>query len=154
MKKLISLICIIIITSQSLIGCSANTNVQFSSLFSQILDFSESDSVPHDAILMISNEDFQKFRSNYVRFSDISMKSLDKEKAVLYLQIPSSTTSVNEYSVKSIKISNDTLIVNLKKSRVISPKVPRGFKGTYKWVMFLEVDKSNLRNDMKIEIKK
>ena len=64
---------------------------------------------------MIGNEDFQKFKDEYFTPREIPMESPDKEKAILYLQILSSTSSVNDYNVKSINVTNNTLTVNLNK---------------------------------------
>jgi hypothetical protein len=157
MKKIVLIIfsSIIFLT---LLGCSANKNVQFKEFYSQVIGFSEKDEkskpVPQDTILMMTNEDFQKFKDKYFTPREIPMDSPDREKAVLYLQIPSPTSSVNEYRVKSINISNNTLTVNLEKSSVAEVDGKSGFNGTWKWVMFVEVDKTNLKDNMKVVIEK
>lgn len=116
MKRLLLLICTVIIISQFLIGCSANKNVEFKEFYSQVIGFSENDEeskpIQQDTILMMNNDDFQKFKDEYFMPRRIPMESPDKEKAVLYLQIPSPTCSVKGYSVKRINVSNNTLIVN------------------------------------------
>ncbi|WP_246578258.1 hypothetical protein [Clostridium frigoris] len=103
---------------------------------------------------MLSNEEFQKFEDEHFTPKKIPMKSPDKEKAVLYVQIPSPTSSVNTYSVKSINVSNNTLTVNLNKPSVTQVHGVGGFNGTWKWVMLMEVDKTNLKDNMKIVINK
>lgn len=158
MKRLLALICIVIITSQFLIGCSANKNVQSKEFYTQVIGFSENDEklkpIPQDTILMMTNDDFQKFKDKYFTPREIPMESSNKEKAVLYLQIPSPNSSVNGYSVESINVSNDTLTVNLRQSEVAQVDAISGFNGTWKWVMFIEVDKTNLKENMKIVLKK
>lgn len=142
----------------SLFGCSVNRTVGFKEFFSQVIGFSENDEkskpIQQDAVLMMSSEEFQRFKDKYFTPREIPMDSPDKEKAVLYLQIPSPTSSVKEYSVKDINISNNTLTVNLKESAVAQVDGASGFNGKWKWVMFIEVDKSYLKDNMKITIKK
>ncbi|MZK49305.1 hypothetical protein C1H57_21360 [Clostridium sp. 2-1] len=99
---------------------------------------------------MLTNEEFQRFKDRYFTPREIPMKSPDKEMAILYLQIPSQTSSVQGYSVESINVGNDTLTVNLKKSSVAQVDGIEGFDGTWKWVMLVEVDKTNLKDNMKI----
>lgn len=158
MKRLLIFICVAIIMSQSLIGCSANKSIEFKEFYSQVIGFSENDEkskpIQQDTILMLTNENFQKFKDKYFTPREIPMESPNKEKAVLYLQIPSPTSSVNTYSVKSINLKNDTLTVNLKKTSIAMVDGKSGFNGTWKWVMFIEVDKANLKDNMKIVIKK
>jgi hypothetical protein len=163
MKRFIILIYTVIIMSQFLIGClgsndvefkatnsdkknvnsysSNSKDVEFKEFYSQVIGFSENDeqlkTIQQDAVLMMDNEDFQKFKDEYFTPRKIPMESPDKEKAVLYLQIPSPTSSVNGYNVKSINVSNDTLTVNLNKSGGAEVNGIEGFDGTWKWVMFI-----------------
>jgi hypothetical protein len=99
---------------------------------------------------MMTNEDFQKFKNKYFTPRKIPMDSPDKEKAVVYLQIPSPTSTVSEYRVKSINARNNTLTVNLEKSAVAEVDGVSGFNGTWKWVMFIQIDKSDLKDGMKV----
>ncbi len=158
MKKLLALICLIVIASQFLVGCSTKKSVQFREFYSQVIGFSENDEkskpIPQDTILMMTNEEFQKFKNKYFTPREIPMESPGKEKAVLYLQIPSPTSSVNQYSVQSINISNKTLTVNLKKSAVAQVDGKSGFNGTWKWGMVIEIDKTNLKDNMDVIVKK
>ncbi|MDD7793013.1 hypothetical protein [Clostridium sp. 'White wine YQ'] len=158
MKKLLVFICLFVITSQFLVGCSTKKSVQFKEFYSQVIGFSENDEkskpIPQDTILMLTNEDFQKFKDKYFNPREIPMESPDKEKAVLYLQIPSSTSSVNQYNVESININNKILTVKLKKSAVAQVDGKSGFNGTWKWVIFIEVDKTNLKDNMDVVVKK
>lgn len=80
------------------------------------------------------------------------MKSPNREKAVLYLQIPSPTCSVQGYSVESINLGDNILTVNLKQSSGAQVDGIEGFDGTWKWVMLIEVDKTNLKDNMKIVV--
>jgi len=178
MKRFIILIYTVIIMSQFLIGCSGSNDVElkatnsdkknvnsyssdskdveFKEFYSQVIGFSENDeqlkTIHQDAVLMMDNEGFQKFKDEYFTLRKIPMKSPDKEKAVLYLQIPSPTSLVNSYNVKSINVSNDTLTVNLNQSGAAEVNGIEGFNGTWKWVMFIEVDKTNLKENMEIVI--
>jgi hypothetical protein len=158
MKRWLILICTAVIMSQFLIGCSASKDVEFKEFYSQVIGFSENDekykTIQQDTVLMLGNEDFQKFKEEYFTPREIPMETPDKEKAVLYLQIPSPTSSVNTYNVKSINVTNNTLTVNLNKSSVAQVDGIDGFNGTWKWVMIMEVDKTNLKDNMKIVIKK
>lgn len=158
MKKLLSLVCIIVIISQVFTGCSANKNVQFKEFYSLVIGFSENDEkskpVPQDTILMSSNEEFLKFKDKYFTARELRIDSPDKEKAVLYIQIPSDTSSVNSYKVESINAKNKILTVNLKQSGMAMVKATEGFNGKWKWVLLVEMDKTNLKNNMKIVINK
>jgi hypothetical protein len=157
-KRWLIFICVAIIMSQFLIGCSANKNVEFKEFYSQVIGFSENDEkskpIQQDTIIMMVNDDFQKFKDKYFTSREIPVGSPDKEKAVLYLQITSPTSSVNTYSIQSINVKNNTLTVNLKKSDVAQVDGIGGFNGTWKWVMFIEVDKTNLKDNTNIVIRK
>ncbi|MBL4932344.1 hypothetical protein [Clostridium paridis] len=158
MKKILTFICLFVITSQFLIGCSTKKSVQFKEFYSQVIGFSENDEkskpIPQDTILMLTNDDFQKFKDKYFTQREIPMDSPNKEKAVLYLQVPSPTSSVNQYSVESININNETLTVKLKKSTIAQVDGKSVFNGTWKWVIFIEVDKTNLNDSMDVVVKK
>ena len=163
MKRWLILICAALIMSQFFIGCSESQDVEFNLFYFQVIGFSKSDKatkqipedvIPQDAVLMMSNLDFQKFKEKYFTPREITMESPDKEKAVLYLQIPSPTSEVNTYSVESINVKDSTLTINLKKSSVAMLDPADGFNGTWKWVMLMEIDKTNLKDNMKIVIKK
>ena len=157
MKKLLILI-LTIIMSQFLIGCSANKNVEFKEFFFFFVGFSENDKksepIHQDIILMLTNDDIQKFKDEYFTPRKIPMESPDKEKAVLFLQIPSQTSLVDSYSVESINISDNTLTVNLKKSGCYEVNGISGFNGSWKLVKLIEVDKTNLKDNMEIVVNK
>lgn len=157
MKKTLLLFCIIILF-QFLIGCSSKKDVGFKEFYSEVVGFQDNDeklkTVPQDTILMMTNEDFQKFTDEYFTPRELPIESPDKKKAVLYIQISSPTSSVNTYRVKSITIRNKTLIVSLEKSAVVKVDAKSGFNGTWKWVMFIEANKAKLKDDMKIVVKK
>lgn len=157
MKKLLLLTTITIIITQLLIGCSASKVVEFNELNSQVIGFTENDEklklIPKDSLLMMTNNDFQRFKNKHFTPKKIPVESPDKEKSVLYLQIPSSTSSVNQYSVESINVSNDTLTVNLKQIGVAEVSTIEGV-ATINWVMLIELDKTNLKDNMKIVINK
>lgn len=158
MKKLLILVCTFIIMSQFLIGCSAKKNVEFKEFFSQVIGFSENDKksepIHQDVILILNNDDFQKFKDEYFTQREIPMESPDKEKAVLFLQIPSQTSSVDSYSVESINVRGNTLTVNLKKSGCYEVDGISGFNGLWKLVILIEVDKTNLKDNMEIVVNK
>jgi hypothetical protein len=140
-----------------LIRCSTNKEVEFKEFFSDIIGFSKIDeelTIQQDAIIMLTNEEFQKFKDEYFTSREIPMKSPDKEKAVLYLQIPSPTCSVQGYRVESINLSDNILTVDLKQSSSAQVDGIEGFDGTWKWVMLIEVDKTNLKDNMKIVVNK
>lgn len=157
MKKWLLFTIITIIIPQFLMGCSASKVVEFKEFNSQAIGFTKNDEksklIPQDTLLMMTNKDFQRFKDKYFTLKKIPMESPDKEKAVLYLQIPSSTSSVNQYSVESINVSNDTLTVNLKQIGVAEVSTIEGV-ATINWVMLIELDKTNLKDNMKIVINK
>lgn len=156
--KKITLIIFLLAIFLTLLGCSVNQTVSFKEFYSEVIGFSEDDEkfkpIQQDAVLMLTNEDFQKFKDTYFTPREIPMGSPNKEKAVLYLQIPSPASTVNQYKVKSINITSDTLTVNLKKTSFALVDGISGFTGSWKWVMFIEVDKTDLKDGMKIVIKK
>lgn len=158
MKRWLFFICAVIIVPQLLIGCAANNNVGFKELYSQVNGFIENDDkaipVPQDTILMVTNDDFRIFKDKYFTPREIQIQSPDKENAVLYLQIPSATSSVYTYKVQSINIKDNTLTVNLNNSSIAQADSKSGLNYTWKWVMFVEIYKTNLQADIKIVINK
>ncbi|MDF2556530.1 MAG: hypothetical protein K0R71_358 [Bacillales bacterium] len=161
MKKLLILISIII-TTQFLFGCSFNKSVQYKEFDYGIAGFSENNEklmpVPQDGVLMTTTEEFQKFEDKYftpITSRDIPIKTHNKEKAVLYLQFPSINDKVYEYEVTSLFVKNNTLTVNVKKIGISKCAIRREVvNGQLKWILFIEVDKTNLKKNMKIVINK
>lgn len=169
MKRFLILIFTIVIVFQLLIGCSTsmvtvnkvtpNNALEFKEIYSHIIGFSTKNNnfkpIDQDTILFMTNEAFQEFKDEYFSAEAIQIKSPDTKKAVLYLQIPSLTTStVINYTVNSININNDTLTVNLKKSAVTAIDCNNDVNCTWEWVIFLEVDKTNLKDNISIIVKK
>ncbi|WP_241393436.1 hypothetical protein [Clostridium beijerinckii] len=72
----------------------------------------------------------------------------------MYLQIPSPTCSVQGYRVENINLGDNILTVNLKQSSSAQVDGIEGFDGTWEWVMLIEVDKTNLKDNMKIVVNK
>lgn len=58
------------------------------------------------------------------------------------------------YYVQTVRIKNNILIVNLKKSVTSQVESEGEFKGKWKWVMLLQIDKTDLKDNMKIVVKK
>jgi hypothetical protein len=157
MKRVLLLILSAIIMFRFVIGCSTNKNIEFKEFYSNVIGFSKTDKeeiIQQDTILMLTNEEFQKFKNEYFTPRKIPMKSPDKERAVLYLQIPSLTCSVQGYSVESMNVGNHTLTVNLKQSSGAQVDGIEGFDGTWKWVMLVELDKTNLKDNMTVVVNK
>lgn len=149
MKRVVSLISIFIIMSQFLVGCSSNSNVKFKEVYSEVIGFSKTDEklkpVPQNAILMINNDEFQKFKDKYFTKRKLSIGSPAKDKEVLYLQFSATGSSIPMYKVKSIKRNKDTLIVNVKQTKIAEVSVSKGFGGNFKWVMIVELDKTKCK---------
>lgn len=158
MKKWWAFICVVICMSQILIGCTANKNVGFKEFYSQVIGFSKNDEeskpIQQNSILMITNKNFKKFKDKYFTPRKIPMKSPNKEKAVIFIQISSATSTVNTYNIESINARGKTLTVKLKPRGVVETDGVNGFNGTWKWVMLAEIDKTNLKDGMKIVINK
>lgn len=159
MKKSLFFILVSIIITPLLFGCTVSKDVEFKEFYTQVIGFTESEEISKpiqpDTILMMTNEDFLSFKDKYFTKRRIPIEPPDKEKAVLFLQIPSPTLSVNVYSIKNIKVSNNTLTIYLNKSSGVAEVSPAGsYNYLWEWVMFVEIDKSNLKDNMKIVIKK
>jgi len=158
MKKWLTFVIIATIFVQFLMGCSTSKSVDFKQVYAEVIGFSDNDEkakpIDSDEMLMMTNEEYQKFKDKNISPRGIPMQSPDKEKAVVFIQVPSKTSSVNTYSVKSVKVSNNTLTVNLKKTSVAEVDGKSGFNGTWKWVMLVELDKTDLKDNMKVVIKK
>lgn len=158
MKRMLTVICIMVAILLMLSGCVEKKEVQFKEFYSEIIVFSNTDgkskSVPEDAVLMINDKDFQQFKEEYFTPREIPVGSPEHRKAVLFLQIESPTSSVNRYIVKSITVKNNTLIVKVKGTSVSQVDGVDGFNGPWEWVMFVEVDKKDLKQDMKIIVKR
>jgi hypothetical protein len=153
----------IITVPQLLTGCSRNSAqayaVESSVLYSEIIGFSDNDetskSIPKDAILMITNDKYQEFYDKYFKIRKFPIKEPDKNKAVLYLQIPSNTSSVKTYSVKSINVKDNTLTVNLNEGPAGQVHRASGYENSiFKFVMLIQLDKTQLKDNMKITVNK
>jgi hypothetical protein len=158
MKRLLILICIVVIASQFLIGCSSKKRVPFNELYSEVIGFVENNEkykpVPQDTILLMTTEDVQKFYDKYFTLRKFPMEPLSKEKSVLYIQIPSPASSVDIYCVHSVDVKGNILTVSLEKTGPAQVDAAEDLSWIWKWVMFIEVDKTNLKDNMKIVIKK
>ena len=158
MKKITAIICFIVLAVQILTGCSANKRIQFEDIYQQVIPFSDNDvtmkPVPQDTILMMTNEEYTKFVDDYFKLRQLPIALSDPEKAALYIQIAAADYSVDQYRAEKIYLKDNTLTVSLEKVGTSKVKAPEGFKGSFKWVMFIVLDKAELKSDMKIVIKK
>jgi hypothetical protein len=151
---------ILVVFSLFLIGCSAPKDVNFNEFYTQVIGFSENienaKPIQQDLILMRTNEEFIKFKDEYFSPREIPVESPHNEKAVLYIQIPSNDSSaVDIFHVKSISVKDNVLTVMLKKYIGTEVHPTKGFTSDmFKWVMFIEIDKTYLKDNMKIVIKK
>lgn len=102
----------------------------------------------------MSRDDYETFVNTYFKPREIPIGATDPAKAVLYVQIPSPQTQVSQYRVDDITLSGDTLRIHLKQSGAAQVEAAPGFTGTWKWVLFLELDQANLKKDLKLEIQK
>jgi hypothetical protein len=157
MKKWSIFILIFITTSLFLIGCSSKKDVEFNEFYSQVIGFSKNikDSKPiqQDSVLMMTNKDYLKFKDKYFTPRKIPIESPNKSKAVIYLQIPSMTFSVNIYNVQNISVKNNVITISLKKYSSTQVDPVEGFsEGSFKWVIFIEIDKTYLNDKMKIVV--
>lgn len=148
---------------QSLVSCSnkagESVEVVGTNLYTQVIGFTDSDAnskpIPQDTLLMMTNTEFQKFKDKYFTPRELPIGEPEKEKAVLFIQIASKTSSIETFSVKSLNVKNNTLTVNLKENGIMQLSISKGFEtATFKWVMLIQVDKTKLKEDMKIVIKK
>lgn len=158
MKRLMTIVFMLVLASQFLTGCSESKHIKLKDLYHQVVGFSDNDEtlqpVPQDAILLMTHEDYQSFMDMYFSARELPIESPDKDKAVLYLQFPSASTAVDTFCVKNIYLKNKTMTVNIKNIGTSMVDPIAGFDGTFKWVMFLEFDKSDLKDNMKIVINK
>jgi hypothetical protein len=149
---------VIIIISQLLLGCSEKKVIEFREFYSEVIGFSmeveELKPIEPNIILMMTNDDFQHFKDKHFTPREIPMEEPNEERAVLYLQIPAPGTAVNTYSVESMDIKNKTLTVRLKREAQSFVNSPGGKKYMYKWVMLIEIDKSQLSDKIQVVIKK
>lgn len=151
---------ILVAISLFLIGCSAPKNVDFNEFYTQAIGFSENienaKPIPQDSILMMTSEEFLKFKDEYFSPREIPMESPHKEKAILYIQIPPNVSSeVDIFHVKSISAKDNVLTVMLKKYSGTEVDPGEGFTNDmFKWVMFIEIDKTYLKDNMNIVIQK
>ena len=154
MKKYLLFIISTLILSQFFVGCSRKEIVPFKPFYNQVLGFSNSGEeykpIEQDTLLMLDNEDFQDFKKEYFEPREIPMEEPDEEKAVLYLQIPSESSSVNTYSVKDVSVKGNILTVNLINIGVAKVNPVEGFDGKWYYVILLGIDKTNLKENLKI----
>ena len=163
MKKMIFFMSITIVLASLLIGCSSKNSIKgkpikYKEIYSQVIGFSEKDDtskpIKQDAQLLMTNEAFHNFKDKYFTPRQIPIEEPAKDKAVLYLQIPSDTSAVNMYKVESLLATNNTLTVKLKNIGAAMVKATMDFDGTFKCVIFLEMDKTLLKENMVVQVKK
>lgn len=156
MKKGFIVICISVIMSQLFTSCTNKKEVEYKEFYSQIIGFSQDrdnyKAIENDSILMVDKTEYTKFIDKYFTMRKLSIEPPNTEKAVLFLQIPSDSDIVPCYTINSITVRNKTLIVNLEKS---SEAIVDGETVmNWKWIMLIELDKSYLKDDMKIVVNK
>lgn len=67
------------------------------------------------------------------------------------MQFPFKANSIISYKVQSINVKNNALTVSLESTGGGGQvDTVEGFKGIWKWIMFVEIDKANLKDNMKI----
>ena len=142
-----------------LIGCSESKDVDFNEVYTEVMGFSENieraKPIQQDSILLMTNAEYIKFKDEYFSQRMIPMESPHKEKAVLYIQLPpNESLAVDIFHVKSISAKDNVLTVMLRKYLGTEVDAAEGFTSDmFKWVMFIEIDKTYLKDDMKIVIK-
>jgi len=141
-------------------GSSSNINyaVAYKEIYSEIIGFDENNDllkpIPQDTMLILKNENYQKFVNEYFVPREIPIPEPDKEKAVLYLQMPSEDSSVDTYTVKGISVKENNLVIDIEKEGMAQVDAVSEFKGMFKWVEFIEIDKQKLSDNMKIKVNK
>jgi hypothetical protein len=156
MKKSFIIICISVVISQLFTSCTNKKEIEYKEFYSQIIGFSQDKdnykAIENDSILMIDNSEYTKFADKYFTMRKLPIKSPNTEKAVLFLQIPSDSDFVDCYITKSVTVRNNTLTVNLEKNS--EAIVDGDVQLNWKWVILLEIDKSHLKENMKIVVNK
>jgi hypothetical protein len=154
MSKVYYLVLIIILTIFT--GCLKEQKIEFIELFNHVIGYDDNDEmykpIPVDSLLMMDKSEFDKFNEDYFSSREIDFKFPKDHKAELFIQIPSDSDAVNSYRVSSIIRSNKELIVNLSKTGETEFKRAEGFKGEFKWIIIVELDKKYLIDDMKVVV--
>jgi hypothetical protein len=153
---------VLIILLLFLTGCSmisVEKEVTFNTFYTEIIGFSESNEkikpIPNDVMLMVDNKEYQDFTDKYLTVRELPIEDPDKEKAVLFIQIPSESLSVQKYGVINIKIKGKQLIIELIKNSTAFVNPADGFENAiFKWIALVEIDKSHLSNKMDIIVNK
>ncbi len=151
---------IFVVIALFLVGCSDPKDVGFNEVYTEVIGFSEnikrSKPIKQDLILLMTNEEYIKFKDEYFSQRGFPKESPHKENAILYIQIPSNaSTAVDRFHVKSISAKDNVLTVMLRKYSGTEVCPAEGFTSdVFKWVMFIEIDKTYLKDNMKIVIKK
>ncbi|KNF07370.1 hypothetical protein CLPU_18c00520 [Gottschalkia purinilytica] len=163
MKRKSTIICILSISVFILMGClssSLHANTKFNILYSEVIGFNKEDrilqSIPQNEILFTNNENYKEFTRKYFNSSEllISNTNIDENKAVLFIQIPSSYSQINVYRIHDVDIKNNTLTVTLKKDAKIGLDPFFKSKETFRWVSLVEIDKEQISKNMKIIVNK
>jgi len=157
-KRRVWLTVILIIIAILLVGCSKGKKVEFKEFYSQAIGFSEKDEmfkpIPENGLLMINNEEYTKFNDKYFTPREIPMASPDKEKAVVFIQMPGDETTAPVFKISKITAVDGKLVVDLKKSGEANLSPSEEFTGIFKWVVLAEIDKTEITENMEIVIKK
>jgi hypothetical protein len=157
MKKLYRLLFAALLLSLFLSSCASAREIKFDGLYNEVIGFADSEPTPEDQMLLLTLKDYKSFMDDYFTDRQLQIGEPNEDNAVLYIQIPAESTSVTPLFVKEIEAQGNKLVVKIGQagksiSSTINVEPIQGFVGHFKWVIFTEVDKKYLRNNMEIEI--
>lgn len=157
MKKLLLLLCIVMIIWQCQACAKASKAVEFRDLYHEVVGFSDSETIykpiGRDTVFLLSNIEYQRFMEEYFEQRALLIEPPDEDKAVVYLQFSGEWSSAYPYTIKSIESDGETLTVTVQKEKSDVKVDPApDFDGIFYWVVFLELDKTHLGRKMDIAV--
>jgi hypothetical protein len=141
-------------------GCSSpfqSVNIEYNVLYEQVVGFSINNNlmkpITEDVRLLTKDDEYQSFVNEHFVSRELPVKPHTKGNAVLYVQMKSNATTVQGYGIERISYNNNVLEVSLYKNGNYGVDPAAGFDGVFKWIMLIEIDKTQINSKTRVEIK-
>lgn len=110
------------------------------------------DPIDEETKLIYGLDEVTSFYETYIQSRELPMNEPDESSSLLFLQFKGDKFSAMSYSTSDIYISGNEITVELREIGLIKISPIEGFNGYFSYVIILEVDRSDVNEDMKVNV--
>lgn len=157
MKKKVIIVSLILITiAIAMIYFFPRNITSYYAFYTEYLGFSEEGLgfrvVEEKPILLYEFDDYLEFKDLLLDGKELPIRDPSVNSSVIYLQMKGTGTSALTYYVDNIKVQGNRIIVTLEEGGGVEISPVVDFTGEFYYVMFIEVDRTDVRAGMSVEV--